>query len=394
MIRRTLFSLALLLILLIPASVTAASDIRLVSSDTKIDFPNLLTFNVKADSSAPITRVRLRYQVDKMTYAPAYAEAWPDFQPGKSISTTWAWDMRKGSLPPGAKITYWWVIQDSTGNRLTTARETFNFDDTRYKWQKVSDRMITIYWYQGSNSFADQLLKAAVDARATLEQDTGVILDKPVSLYIYANYADLRGSIVSPEAWTGGVAYAGFNIISIGISSNNLDWGKGAVAHELGHLITHQVTVSPYGSGLPPWLDEGLAMHAEGPQPDSDKGALKKAISDGTIATLQSLSSPFPADAKEAFYAYAESRSVIEYLVSNFGKSKINALLVTLNDGSSMDDALMKIYGFDLSGLGKAWMGWLTLQPDNKTSFNQAPVFEAVGPVLSPARYIYSGAAG
>ena len=185
------------------------------------------------------------------------------------------------------------------------------------------------------------------------------MLDKPVSLYIYANYADLRGSIVAPEEWTGGVAYAGFNIISIGISPNNLDWGKEAVAHELGHLITHQVTVSPYGSGIPPWLDEGLAMHAEGPQSDSDKGALKKAIEDGTVATLQSLSSPFSADAKEAFYAYAQSRSVIEFLVDNFGKNKINDLLVLLNDGYSMDDALKKIYGFDLDGLDQAWMDWL-----------------------------------
>ncbi|GAI54848.1 unnamed protein product, partial [marine sediment metagenome] len=30
-----------------------------------------------------------------------------------------------------------------------------------------------------------------------------------------------------------------------------LDWGKRALAHELGHLVTHQITFSPYGAILP-----------------------------------------------------------------------------------------------------------------------------------------------
>ena len=366
MIRKTLVALVLLLILLMPARASADSDIRLTGSTTKIDFPNFLTFNVKAESSVPITRIRLRYEVDKVTYAPSFAEAWPDFQPGNSVASSWTWDMRKGSLPPGARITYWWVIQDNSGNSLTSDKESLTFDDARYKWQQVTQDMITVFWYQGSQSFGDQILKAAVEARTRLEGDTGVVLDKPVSIYIYANYEDLRGSIVAPEEWTGGVAYAGFNIISIGISTNNLDWGKGAVSHEMGHLITHHVTNSPYAADLPPWLDEGLAMHAQAIQSDSDKGTLRKAISDGTIATLRTLSSPFSADPKEAFYDYAESQSVIEYMTSSFDKDKINNLLVQLNNGSTMDDALMKVYGFDLDGLDKAWMDWLMAEPAKK----------------------------
>ena len=90
--------------------------------------------------------------MDKITYAPSYAEAWPEIQAGKSISTTWAWDMRKGSLPPGARVTYWWVIEDITGNRLTSPKETVYFEDTRYKWQKVSEKMITIYLVPGRQS--------------------------------------------------------------------------------------------------------------------------------------------------------------------------------------------------------------------------------------------------
>lgn len=392
MTKKILIVFSLLLLILIPAHVSATSDIKLLGSSTRIDFPNLLTFNIKAESSATITRIRLRYEVDKMTYAPTFAEAWPDFPSGKSVSVNWAWDMRKGSLPPGAKITFWWVIEDNTGNKLTTPKEIIYFDDTRYKWQKISDKNISIFWYQGSNSFAEAFLKAAVDATERLGQDTGVSLDKPVSLYIYANYRDLRGSIVATEEWTGGVAYSGFNIISIGIAPNNLEWGKGAVAHELGHLVTHQVTVSPYAANLPPWLDEGLAMHAEGPQSESDKGALRKAIANGAIATLKSLSSPFSANPEEAFYAYAQSQSVIEYLVNSFGKSKINDLLVLLNGGYTMDEALTKVYGFNLSGLDKEWTNWLMSQPDKKTTSHSAPAPAFGKLLLHPSQLINSKA--
>ena len=366
MTRTILIIIISLIVLLNPAHAAAAGEIRLIKSSSENEFPNLLTFNVRAESPAPINRIRLRYEVDKITYAPSFAEAWPDIQAGKNVSASWAWDMRKGSLPPGAKITYWWVIEDTSGNRLTTPKETLSFDDTRYKWQKVGDSKISIFWYQGSRSFADDLLKAAQDAATKLGKDTGVFIEKPVSLYIYGNYPDLRGSIVAPEEWTGGVAYAGFNIISIGISPNNLEWGKKAVAHELGHLITHQVTVSPYGATIPPWLDEGLAMHAEGQHGNSDKEALVKAIEDGRLATLQSLSSPFSADAQEAFYAYAQSQSVVEYIINTFGKDKLNHLLVLLNDGNTMDDALLKTYNFNLSGLDEAWIESMLGQPEKK----------------------------
>ncbi|MDD5648499.1 MAG: peptidase MA domain-containing protein, partial [Dehalococcoidia bacterium] len=107
MIRRFTVILLLLLICLIPTAVSAADDIRILDSSTEADFPNLLTFRVKAESADPIARIRLRYEVDKKVYSPTFAEAWPEFQPSTNVEAAWSWDMRKGMLPPGARVTYW-----------------------------------------------------------------------------------------------------------------------------------------------------------------------------------------------------------------------------------------------------------------------------------------------
>ena len=360
MIKKLLIFLLIIALCLIPSITSAAAgNIKVTGSSTKIDFPSTLIFNVKAESNSDISRIRLCYEIDKMTYAPTFAEFWPEFTPGKSVATRWTWDMRKGSLPPGARVTYWWVIEDSAGNKLTTPKDVIYFNDTRYKWQKVNDGQVAVNWYDGSRSFTEELLKASVDAINRQARDTGAYLDKPVNLYIYGNYRDLRGSLVATEEWTGGVAYAGFNIISIGISPNNLDWGKKAVAHELGHLVVHQITFSPYGADLPPWLDEGLAMHAEGEQNKADHDALVNAIEKDNVYTLKSLSSPFSADPEEAYFSYAQSQSVVEFLINKYGKDKLYELLILMRDGYAMDDALLKVYGFDLTGLNQAWMQYM-----------------------------------
>jgi hypothetical protein len=170
--------------------------------------------------------------------------------------------------------------------------------------------------------------------------------------------------MISHQDWSGGRARFEFNIILIFISPTELDWGEKAIAHEIGHLVTHQITWSPYGTNLPPWLDEGLAMHAEGAQSDSDASLLKDAISAGRISTLQSLSSPFSADPQEAYVDYAQSQSVVEFLINKFGNDKMNQLLITLNNGYSIDDALTKVYGFNMDDLDSSWLKYMTPAPN------------------------------
>jgi len=352
----------LFLSILSPVSVQAHSGLTILDSSVQVEFPSKLSFNLSAQSDVSITDIRLHYTVDRLGFAQVTSEVYIDFVPSPTVDAQWTWDMRKtGGLPPGSSVDYWWTVEDADGNRIETALLQLQFDDLRYPWHSLTEGEVTIYWYEGDNSFAREIMAAAQQALARLVDDTGACLERPARLYIYASAQDVQGAMIYPQEWTGGVAFTRYDAIAIGIAPDKLDWGKRAIAHELTHLVIHQMTLNPY-SGLPTWLDEGLAMHTEGLIAPQFIAYLSKAVAENSLISVRSLSSPFSAYAGEATLAYAQSCSLVEFLIANYGQGKMLELLNTFRQGSGYDAALQKVYGFDMDGLDTLWRDYITEQ--------------------------------
>ena len=348
-------SLCLSLLILSPSVVQARDGLAILDSSAQVEFPSNLSFNLSVESDVNITDIRLHYTVDRVSFARVTSEVYIEFMPGTTVDAEWTWDMRKtGGLPPGSTVEYWWTVKDAGGSSVKTAPVQVQFDDTRYFWYRLTEGKVTIYWYEGGKPFAQELMAAAQEALARLAEDTGAYLGRPTKIYIYADAQDLRGSMIYPQEWTGGVAFTRYGTIAIGIAPDNFGWGKRAIAHELAHLVIHQVTLNPY-SGLPTWLDEGLAMYAEGALELRYNAYLNKAIAEGGLISVRSLSSPFSAYAEEATLSYAQSYSLVEFLISSYGRDKMLELLNTFSKGSGYDSALNSVYGFDMDGLDTLW---------------------------------------
>lgn len=363
MIRRIVLITSALLLFLSPSLVAAEADIAVVASRVDVNFPSQAVFTVEAESYVDIVDVRLYYQVDKMNYAEVVSEGWADFTPASKIEANWVWDMRNASLPPGAEVTYWWMIEDADGNRVETSPETMHFDDGRYSWQSLTSTVpqggeLTLCWYKGGDSFARELMNACQEGLARLTQDIGTYPERSIKIYIYASTVDLQGAMISSNEWSGGVAFTDFGIIAISISPSELDWGKRALVHELTHLVVRQVTFSPYGQ-LPLWLDEGLATYNEGELDPFLRPYLEEAILEDELISVRSLCSPFSAYPEKAYLSYAQSYSLVEYLLDNYGQDKMLDLLALLKQGSTYDEALTEVYGFDMDGLDARWRATL-----------------------------------
>jgi hypothetical protein len=377
MIKRLIWLILAVILFTVPNFTHAQEQIWLLDNTAEIYFPSALVFKINAESQSDITKIRLHYQVDKMNYAQVTSEAWPDFTPSPRVETEWVWDMRKANLPAGATVEYWWTIETKAGDKLVTYSDVIHFDDLRYSWQNLTVGQLSLFWYEGNQSFADELMAACQQALTRLAEDTGVHLEKPTSMYIYASTEDLRGAMIFPHEWTGGVAFTEYGIIAIGVPPDELDWGKRALAHELGHMVTHQITFSPYGTNLlPTWLDEGLAMHAEGEPDPYFQSVLEYAIAQQELISVRSLSSPFSATPEEAYISYAESQSLVEFLIQNYGKDKMLHLLNLLKGGNTCDEALTEVYGFDQDGLDKLWQGYINEQAQSQHECEYASIRE------------------
>ena len=347
--------LGLLLTLAGPGPARAQGGLQITDSSVWAEFPLGISFLLSAESDSEISDIRLHYRVERSSFVDVTSEVFVEFLPATSVVVGWDWDMRRsGGLPPGTGISYWWTVTDASGERVVSELATFQFDDLRFAWQSLTEGNVTLHWYQGDNSFAEELMAAIQDSLDWLKEDTGAHLREPIELYIYGSAADLRGSMVFPQEWTGGVAFTRYRRIAIGIGPANLDWGKKALAHELTHLVVHQMTFNPYGE-LPTWLEEGLAMRSEGSLGADFAGYLQAAIEGDTLISARSLSSPFSALADQSRLSYAESFSLVEFLVDSFGKDRMLELLETFRAGNSYDGALKSVYGFDTDGLDRRW---------------------------------------
>jgi hypothetical protein len=354
----------LFLILLSPALAQgqAQGQITVSASDVQVDYPLTINFSAQMKSSSVISDIRLCYQFEQVSFAQAFSEVIVDFTPSATVKAKYSLDLRKigaGALPPGAGINYWWKVRDNGGAKLETSRLKYQVMDNKHKWQNLLEGKINVYYYSGGAELAKAIMSAAQQALIKLANDTGVTPDKVISIYAYASSKDYHDSTIFEPEWSGGLAFTQFSTISIIIRPSQMALDISGIPHELTHTVIYQVTANPY-SGLPVWLNEGLAMYSEGLLSPQFATPLKKAIQGNSLISVRSLSAPFSANGDQAYLSYAESFSLVDYLVNQYGPAKMAELLQVFQKGSQYDAAFLKTYGFDMGELNQKWKIWVT----------------------------------
>lgn len=350
-----IFLILSLLFLARPTGAGAMAPLEARSDQAVLNFPNTVTFRAQLSADVDIQSVVLEYGTTQLTCGEVVAKAFPPFTPGKSVNVEWTWDMRQsGSIPPGANIWWRWRVTDSNGQESVTETQNVTWLDSTYKWQTLTDRDLRLHWYRGDQTFAREVLAAARGGLALNEQSAGLKPDGFIDIYIYGDYEALRSAVLYAPSWTGGQAFPDFNIVIIGISPENLAWGKDATVHELTHVLVGHLTFSCLGD-VPTWLNEGLAVYSEGGLDSASQRQLDQAIRQDTLLTVRSISGGFSEVADKANLSYSQSYSIVKFLVETYGQPKMNELLLALRDGTTIDAALRKVYGFDVEGLEDAW---------------------------------------
>ncbi len=385
---RNLITAFLLSVSLLTAStVHAAAPADVTQNKVTLNFPETATFSATINSDTDIASVVLEYGNEQQTCGDVIAKAFPQFTPGKTVNAEWTWEMRQSSLPPGAQLWWRWHITDANGTETISETTTATWLDNIHQWRSMNNGdYIRLHWYEGNQVFAADLAKAAYNGLQFNESQSGLKADEPIDLYIYASTSDLKDAILYEQSWIGGAAYPEQNIVIIGISEDNLEWGRDAIVHELTHVLVGHLTFSCLGD-VPTWLNEGLAVYSEGELDSDSQGQLDDAIQNDTLLTLRSLSVGFSEVADKATLSYSQSYSVVKFLVETFGQQKMTDLLILLRDGNTVDNALQQTYGFNIEGLEDAWRKAIGAQPrpvSAQPTAQPTPTFvPTIGPVSS-----------
>jgi hypothetical protein len=331
---------------------TAVDEI-IANSEAIVDYPNDVTFRLELAADTTVVDAVLTYGVEQHSCLDAVVQVPVEFT-GSIIEWTWIM-IRSGNPPPGVAMWWEWRLTDAQGNEYSTPRQELTFTDDRFQWRTLEAEGIRLYWYRG-DEVGPTLLDAAVGGLDRLQNEMGIELLDDVKLFIYGSSADMREAVLYIQDWAGGVAFSEYNVILIGVPPDIAeDWGRSTVRHELAHLVVGQFGQSCVGGSRPTWLNEGLAVFAEGELQADFAEALDSAFEDNSFEPVRSLAGAFPTDEEVANLAYAQSYSVVAFMLSEYGQEKMQELLLTLAQGEGYDEALQQVYGFNVDGLEVAW---------------------------------------
>jgi hypothetical protein len=335
--------------------VLANNPITVTSRTFSENFPDYIDLSANArDTVGTINKASI-----VLTFSSGEAQevhTVPLNKPGNVISVTWREDTNGSHfIPPGTQVNYFWEFGDNAGNSLTDAQQKFSTIDTRFNWQHLTNGLLQVNWYNRPQNFGQFVLGKANANIQSISDNLGGGLIQPINLWIYATDQAFHGSLAPGSyEWVGGEALPALHEASIVVVDTTDDTLVRDMPHELTHLVFHQLISQ--GITAPTWFDEGLAVYNQTFREVELQARWEKALASQSLLRLSQISDHFPADADQAYLAYAQSYYLLDYMYQTFGKSRMVQLIKLMNNPmTTFDQDLQQALGVDQLHLENQW---------------------------------------
>jgi hypothetical protein len=337
-----------------------------------------VTFTLEATSDAEVSQVYLFFRAthDEETEKKKI----PLEAPSRQISLQYVHDVQRYPLPPFAKITFWWQIEDGAGNQLKTAPKQFKYTDNRFRWEQLDAAGITIHWVagRGDPAFAQTALDIAQASVRDIHAELRGPIPDPLDIFIYDSEHNLEAAMVlTGREWVGGQARPELGAVMIAVPPEQgySSQMKRYLPHEITHLMIYEL-VKPQGyQRVPDWLNEGLATANERLPTPEYALALEGAHDKEQLLSLEELCVPFSPDPRTAVLSYAQSASVVAYIRKTYGAEGIRKLLSAYADGASCTSGVEEALDVSFTKLESNWRVSLEPQAGWRVVVDQAGVW-------------------
>lgn len=357
---------SILVLVLLAAGISPAaadSDVEILKAEAVSEFPDGFRFRVEARATAAIEEILVRFQVagrsaNQYNYLELEDGAGVASGDGRRVAGEYfhRTNSRDRYSPPGTKVRYWFEITGENGDTVTTEPSEFVYMDARFEWETVEEGPVTVFYHGPVETRAGAMAETAAATIQNVGPVLGVNMDRPLRIVMYNNNAEMlgalapRSSAISRELITEGQAFAEQGVVLLLGSGRR---AKGTISHELTHVLVHRATPSAVRP-VPLWLNEGLAEFGNVDQGISYDRFLEWAVDTRRLTPLESLNQ-FPGDPNLVIVSYGQSKSVVAFMIEEWGADRMRKLLARYNAGGSFESALQEVYGLTTRELDNRW---------------------------------------
>jgi hypothetical protein len=336
--------------------VLAQAQTKIEVEEIKVDytFGGQMTFSLAAHGDIEITSANLLIRVGDGRTSVSEVAITP---PSLRVELKSVRDLQVEAIPPFSKVTYSWRLTNANGQQLATSERDFIYDDNRFQWQAIQRPPVVAHWYQGDLAFGQAVADIGYQALNRAARFINAQPPSEVHVYAYATPEDLQAGLrLGGRNWVAGHADPSLGVVLV--YSAPIDEGllelENLLPHEMTHVMVYQAVGSNYAR-MPVWLDEGLAVNNE-LQPNAEYTLiLNDALQADALLPLNTLCGPFSADQSRFYLSYAQSKSIVRYILDRWGPASVESLLKAYGEGATCEGGVQRVLNLSLAELQTAW---------------------------------------
>ncbi len=331
------------------------ATVKVESIQALSNFPDGIKFSFKAqaDPNTPVIKwLELAYRLDGEVETIIRHQ---NLDSGAALTADVTVDTHKDYLPPGSRISYYWLLGTEQGDIYETSPQQLTYQDNRYPFKELKNGLFTVRWYQGDAGFGQAAMNRVMITVDKLSQLYKVKPDRQINLTIYPDSRTMFTALPpNTQEWVGGQAIPELGTIVLAIAPGDTTELGRSIPHEVSHQVIYQATRNPYNL-TPKWLDEGLAVNNQDQLDGFLLEAFEHARDERTLFPLRVLNGSFPADSQLSFLAYGQSVQVVRYILKKYGDAGMEKILASFKQGVSYDEAIQSGLGISLDQLDREW---------------------------------------
>lgn len=235
-------------------------------------------------------------------------------------------------------------------------------------WETLELPHFFIHYEAIDNRVVQALAAQADSIYQTITEDVGYTPYKKTFVYLCPTpecFRQKQPTSVKLPDWAVGVAYPSFNriVMRSALTAKEKGYTRGNLKpveifkHEFAHIVLEQALAKR--GGAPRWLSEGFSMYHAKQWMLSGQRTIEEVTLRDDFIPLTLLTAAFPSNEEAARIAYAQSFSLVAFMLNEYGKPVFHKFIKNLREGMDTNAALYYSTGRNLTQLEREWQAYL-----------------------------------